>query len=490
MRHDPNFNPAYVQPMTSQPMNQIAPQAPQVASMGPAPAGSGSSGGWGGFLSGFGDWLGQNANGLAGIGSIAGALNNASDIRDLGYGVQQHLENMGQNLNDGSQFQGYGVTSGSGANAIQSTVGTDGSISLGVGPNQTQMTNGQTMMNTGQGMLNDASTITGGQSATDWNSFAQNQMGASNGINPNNGPYGQMGRDLYQRGSDLSPNHGWAGATAQDAAQRSMADPSQRQGEIFNQLMNIQNPMLDQQQAQQQAREHAMGRGGVAGSAYGGTAEDAAMAKARAGASNQAAVSAMQQADAERSMYGQMASQYGQLGNSNYSAMSNQQNQLLNNANQSGQLGVQNYSAMADRENQLAGQAAQFGQLGNQTNANANDRAGMLGSLGQNMAQLGMDQSKMAYLPMQMQMELMKLGQGSGAMAQQGQLTGQDYLAQMLLGGTNANINSQKVSSELMGNLYDSMLDNMGGQTNADGTSSSGWGSMFEGLGDLFGFGG
>jgi hypothetical protein len=96
----------------------------------------------------------------------------------------------------------------------------------------------------------------------------------------------------------------------------------------------------------------------------------------------------------------------------------------------------------------------------------------------------------MAYLPMQMQMELMKLGQGSGAMAQQGQLTGQDYLAQMLLGGTNANINSQKVSSELMGNLYDSMLDNMGGQTNADGTSSSGWGSMFEGLGDLFGFGG
>jgi hypothetical protein len=130
-------------------MNQIAPQAPQVASMGPAPAGSGSSGGWGGFLSGFGDWLGQNANGLAGIGSIAGALNNASDIRDLGYGVQQHLENMGQNLNDGSQFQGYGVTSGSGANAIQSTVGTDGSINLGAGPNQTQMANGQTMMNTG-----------------------------------------------------------------------------------------------------------------------------------------------------------------------------------------------------------------------------------------------------------------------------------------------------------------------------------------------------
>jgi hypothetical protein len=396
---------------------------------------------------------------------------------------------MGQTLNEGSQFQGYGVTSGTGPNAIQTNVGTDGSIDLGVGPNQQQMTNGQTMMDNGQTMLSNAGTVTGGQSATDWNSLAQGQMGASNGVNPNNGPYGQMGRELYDRGAGLSPNHGWAGATAQDAAQRSMADPSQRQGEIFNQLMAIQNPMLDQQQAQQQAREHAMGRGGVAGSAYGGTAEDAAMAKARAGASNQAALSAMQQADSERSMFGQMASQYGQLGNQNYSAMSQQQSNLLNNANQSGQLGVQNYSAMADRENQLAGQAAQFGQLGNQTNANANDRMGMLGSLGQNMAQLGMDQSKMAYLPMQMQMELLKLGQGSGAMAQQGQLTGQDYLAQMLIVGTNANVNAQKVSSELMGNLYDSLLDNMGGQTNADGTSSSGIGSMFGDIAGLFGFG-
>ena len=56
----------------------------------------------------------------------------------------------------------------------------------------------------------------------------------------------------------------------------------------------------------------------------------------------------------------------------------------------------------------------------------------------------------------------------------------------MLLGGTNANVNAQKVSSELMGNLYDSILDNLGGASNADG-STSGIGGMLGSLGGLFG---
>ena len=85
---------------------------------------------------------------------------------------------------------------------------------------------------------------------------------------------------------------------------------------------------------------------------------------------------------------------------------------------------------------------------------------------------------------MKMQMELLNQGMNNAGMAQTGQLTGQDYLAQLLLGGTNANINAQKVSSELQGNLYDSILDNLGGQSN-DGRSSSGLssiGGLFDGL--------
>ena len=75
--------------------------------MGPGPNGLPTQGQtFGGFLSGLGGWLGDNASGLASIGSIAGALDNASDIRDLGYGTQQHLENLGNQMNAGSQFQG------------------------------------------------------------------------------------------------------------------------------------------------------------------------------------------------------------------------------------------------------------------------------------------------------------------------------------------------------------------------------------------------
>ncbi len=486
--------PTLMKPTTSTPMPQdpnlmYATAGPKVADSkawnGVEPAETPTNS-FGDFLTGFGGWLSDHAGGLAGLGSIAGALDNASDVRDMGYAVQQHLENMGQELNTGSQFQGYGVTSGTGENAIDTTVSPDGSINLGIGRDMGMWQTGNTATGNGLKNISNAFNQTGGQTNTDWNHQGQGQLMNSRRVDPNAGVYGNRAGHLWQQSLGMSPDQGWAGQTAQDAAARSMADPSQRQSEIFDQLMAIQNPELDRQQAAQQAQEYAMGRGGIRGSAYGGTAEDAAMAKARAEASNQAALNAMQQADSERSMFGQMASQYGQLGNQNYANMSNQMTNLLNASGQQAQIGNQKYSNMADRENALANSAAQFGQLGNAANANANDRMGMMGQLGQLQAQLGMDRQKLSYLPMQMQMELLGMGQGTGAMAQQGQLTGQDYLAQMLLGGTNANVNAQKVSSELMGNLYDSILDNLGGSSNAEG-SQSGIGGMLGSLGGLFG---
>ena len=356
---------------------------------------------FGGMLSGFGNWLSDNASGLASVGSIAGALDNASDIRDLGYATQQHLENMGQDLNTGSQFQGYGVTSGLG----NSTVGTDGSINLGVGPNQQ-------LQNQGSG---DA--VSGAANNALW----QNR---------------QHGCPAWARSGGLTTL-----PMLKNAMNKSLADPSQRQNEIFDQLMAMQNPELDRAAGRNSRLLNTLGA--EAGSwvvQYGGTAEDAAMAKARAEATNTAALNAMQQADSERQMFGQMGAAYGGLGNQAMQA------------------------------------ASQYG--------------GMLGNIGAQMGQLGLDQQKASYLPMQMQMELLNQAQNTGGMAQQGQLQGQDYLAQLLLGGTNANINAQKVSSELMGNLYDSILDNLGGQSNADGSSSGlgGIGGMFDSIGKLFKF--
>lgn len=105
---------------------------------------------------------------------------------------------------------------------------------------------------------------------------------------------------------------------SQDLMQQSMMSPAARQQQIYGQMMAAQQPSLNRAQAAQQAREYAMGRGGVRGSQFGGTAEDAAMARARVEGSNQAQLAAMQQAMAEQAQMGSLAGAYGQLGQSQY----------------------------------------------------------------------------------------------------------------------------------------------------------------------------
>jgi hypothetical protein len=71
-------------------------------------------------------------------------------------------------------------------------------------------------------------------------------------------------------------------------------------------------------QAAQQARSYAQGRGGIRGSQFGGSAEDAAMARARVQGSNQAMLQAQQMGMAEQAQQGQMAGMFSGLGQSNY----------------------------------------------------------------------------------------------------------------------------------------------------------------------------
>ena len=107
-------------------------------------------------------------------------------------------------------------------------------------------------------------------------------------------------------------------AKSQAAMNNAMMDTGTRENEIYERSMAMQNPMLDAQQASQQANEFAMGRGGVRGSQFGGTAEDAAMARARAQASNQASFQAMGQAQQEMMNQGQLSSMFGQQAGSQY----------------------------------------------------------------------------------------------------------------------------------------------------------------------------
>lgn len=105
---------------------------------------------------------------------------------------------------------------------------------------------------------------------------------------------------------------------ANQMGQQAMADPYARQQQLYDQSMAVQNPMLDQMQAAQQARSYAQGRGGIRGSQFGGSAEDAAMARARVQGSNQAMLQAQQMGMAEQAQQGQLSSMFNQMGQSGY----------------------------------------------------------------------------------------------------------------------------------------------------------------------------
>ncbi len=259
-------------------------------------------------------------------------FNMADDVRDYGKSLYDvgadgvatgAMPTLGNQLAEGSQFQGYGVSSGLGNTSIGMGANGTPQVNLGVGQNQT------------------------------YNGYANDYMNASNNF-----------------------------------MSQSMVDPAARQQQLYEQNMAVQNPMLNQMQAQQQANEYAMGRGGIRGSQFGGTAEDAAMARARVQGSNQAYQMAQQQALAEQAQQAGMSSQYNQMGQSAYQT---------------------------------------------------------------------------SFMPMQQQMQLLQLAGNDEDRFQTGQLTGQGYLGQLNLGGIQAGVNSMKAASELEGNIYDSIFDNVGG---------------------------
>jgi hypothetical protein len=224
-----------------------------------------------------------------------------------------------------------------------------------------------------------------------------------------------LGLGMYGNAQDAADA---AYMAAQGFANQSAVPIDQAQNDIYQSIMATQNPELNRMQAAQQANEYAMGRGGVRGSMYGGTAEDAAMARARAQASNEAAFQARKMASDERGMLGELAGMFGQAGSQ-----------------------------------------------------------GLQASL----------------MPMEAQMRLLHEANKTGAMSQTGQLTGQDYLAQLALGGVDANVNAMHSANQLTGNLYNALLSNLGGTQGSNGSAGSGLlgavGGAISGVQSLFGTG-
>lgn len=253
---------------------------------------------------------------LAGAGSIAVGQEIANDIRQTGQDAATQMGDLAGVLKNDTAFTGYGTTTGLGT----TTVGSDGSTDLGVGPNTAMQTRADNVMGVGAHNIGAASNMMGG---------------AFNNV---------------------------AG----------------REQEIYNRAMAMQQPGLDAQRAQQQAREAGMGRSGVMGSQFGGTGEDAAMARAQMQAQNQAAFQSMGQAQQEAMNQVQAGQAMGQLGQSAL-GMGNQmyQNSFtpMQMQMQAAQIGGQNADRFQSGQFTGANLGAQLGLGAIQTQVNAENVA-------------------------------------------------------------------------------------------------------------------
>lgn len=349
---------------------------------------------------------------LGGAGAIAAGYDLSGDIRDTGADAANQMGQLASQLQNDVQFQGYGVQS----NLGNTTVDQQGNVNLGVGPN----TN---LSGLGEGQMGWAA-----------NNYAQaNNLALSNAGNP----AFQQALGMYNQGAGaLAGQQGSAFNASQQAMGNAMMDTAGREQQIYDRAMAMQQPALDAQRAQQQATEFARGRGGVRGSQFGGTAEDAAMARAQAQASNQASFQAMDQAQQEMMNQGQLASQFGQLGQ--------------------GAAGLQNQFAQG--VGNLGYQQAQLGQ----------GSANVLNATGQGAGNLGMNAYQLSFLPMEQQMQLLQYGGQNADRFQSGQFTGANLGAQLGLGGIQAQVNAEQAASQLYGNLAGAGLNAIG-STNASG---------------------
>jgi hypothetical protein len=216
------------------------------------------------------------------------------------------------------------------------------------------------------------------------------------------------------------------------------------------------------------AREAATGRRGLMGSQFGGTGEDAAMARAQAQAMNEASFQAMGQAQTEMMNQGQLAGQYGQLGQGYAGAQGNLA-QGLGGLGQ-GQAGLMQGNAqiqgnLSNQIGNLGMQNAQLGQSATQINSNI---ANMLGGLGGQQANFGLNQYQQSFMPMQQQMAMLGLGGQNADRAQTGQLTGANLASQLGLGGIQAQVNAETTAADLYAKLFGAGMDAVSGMDFGD----------------------
>jgi hypothetical protein len=354
----------------------------------------------------------------------------------MGSDAAAQMGELAGQLQQDSAFKGYGVQTGLGT----TTVGADGSMNLGVGANQAQLDAAASQMGAGNEAYGAAHAGFGSAGG----GFGAAQAGLS-GMGTH-AMTTQGTNAMGQSQAGLAGMQSGMLSHAQQAANNAMGmDVGAREAEIYNRGMAMQQPGLDAQRAQQQAREHAMGRGGMRGSQYGGTAEDAATARAQAQAQNEMSYQSMAQAQSEMMNQANMSNMFGQQG----MAASNAQQQYG--------------TALAGiGQNETSMEQARYGMMTQNSSAQAN-AAAQQAAAANNQIQSALAQQQGAYSDYDRQLAALQLGQGNASMAQTGQLTGAGYAAQLGMGGIEAEINANTAANNLFGDMYGAGMSAIGG---------------------------
>jgi hypothetical protein len=357
--------------------------------------------------SNFGQSLVDNAGRAAMGGAGLLLVKNAYDrLGDVGQQAYTAVDPIAEAALAQSAFKPFTVTTGMGGR-----LGVDefGNVDIGLGSQESGLAN-QLMGVAGQrfGTAPTGTTTLGG-AGTEAIAAGRAGLGAT--------PFGLSGQQQA-----ASQAFGLGGQFMQQAGMPT----SEREQEVFERIRATQLGEEERQRLALEERLFAQGRGGVQTAMFGGTPEQLALAKAQESAQNQAALMAMQQAQAEQAQQAGLGAQFAGLG-SNIAT----QRQALEAAQQ--------LSAL---------QALQTGQ-------------GLLTSrMGLQEAQqrMGLGALTGAYIPQAQSLNALQQGLAAAGLQQRGQLYGAGLFGEAKMTGLEALLGASLGQANLIGQAGTGLL--------------------------------
>lgn len=237
------------------------------------------------------DNAGRAAMGGAGLLLVKNAYDRLGDVGQQAYTA---VDPIAEAALTQSAFRPFTVTTGMGGR-----LGVDegGNVDIGLGSQESGIA-GQLMGVAGQrfGTAPTGTTTLGG-AGTEAIAAGRAGLGAT--------PFGLSGQQQA-----ASQAFGLGGQFMQQAGMPT----SEREQEVFERIRATQLGEEERQRLALEERLFAQGRGGVQTAMFGGTPEQLALAKAQESAQNQAALMAMQQAQAEQAQQAGLGAQFAGLG--------------------------------------------------------------------------------------------------------------------------------------------------------------------------------